>query len=188
MIRIGFLLGCLVSGALFARAQAAPWRVARGSPCPDPARVRPEWSELAEASAPATLLERHRAADAGPASPLLIETHAGGYWLGLSHRGAPGLEEQEPSCFLKGTVAYYVVGREREPEIDFVRTVREGREESLGARLVELRWFDPQTGRRRRWRNLALARSLGWLDDGAGRQEPGDYWPNPFFAPVNALY
>ncbi|MBI3551720.1 MAG: hypothetical protein HY077_04320 [Elusimicrobia bacterium] len=164
--RVAAALLCL-SGSVFA--------------CPDTGRLTSGWIEE-RGMRPQGLWERHLSRAAGPAAPLLVDTPAGSFWLGLSYRGGG------ESCFLDGSVAYYVVGREEDPELNFVRSVAAGDEPSLSARLVELRWYDPTDGRRHRWLNAALAEKLGWLGDGRGGRAPEGFWPNPAYSPVNALY
>lgn len=133
--------------------------------CPAPEGLSRPWVEQ-EGALPAAVLARHQAAPLDAAAPALLPVGAVSWWMGASRRGRG--EPEEPGCFTLGSAAVYVYGREDAPELDFVKAVTEGGEAALAPRLIELRWYDEASGRKQRWYNAALARSLGWTTDGRG--------------------
>lgn len=129
---------------------------------------------------PAHIASAHAGGALDGATTALQPINTVSWWLGFSRRGSGG-------CFLDGTVAVYVIGQEREPQVDFVDVVSKGSETALAARLIELRWYDEKDGRRHRWFNWALAGQLGWTSDGRGAPaEPSAQIPLP--PGVNELY
>lgn len=115
---------------------------------------------------PRAALDEHLRGEPDGAAPLLLPVNAVSWWLGASRRGRGACAEDD--CFVRGSAALYVVGPEDAPALDFVKTVETDGEEILGARLIELRWFDEKTGRKHRWFNEAMAKQLGWTTDGRG--------------------
>lgn len=113
---------------------------------------------------------------------MLLSVYSVLYWVGIVYRD----ESAEPACHATGSVAFYYVGLEGNPELDFVKTIEAGGEASLKARLLELRWYDAKDGLRHSWANAELADTIGWFTDERG--ERGGPWPIPYAAPVNALY
>lgn len=142
----------------------------------------PQWADAVAETVPAHRLAAHLARPARSASPMLLPVHSVSYWVGIIYRD----ESAEPACHATGSVAFYYVGLEDEPEIDFVKTVEAGGEAGLKARLLELRWYDPLDGLRHSWANGALADKIGWFTDGRG--ERGGPWPISGPAAVNELY
>lgn len=156
-------------------------------PCPALDTLVPEWREHA-GPAPDAIFAAHHARALGSAAPMLVGTHAGAFWIGVARRSdALARAEREPGCFVLGSAAFYAVGFEDDPQLDFVATVGRGDELGLADRLIELRWYDPAGGKRQRWFNAPLARRLGWLSDGRGTEDPGAR-PIPLAEALNALY
>lgn len=113
---------------------------------------------------------------------MLLSVYSVLYWVGIVYRD----ESPEPACHATGSVAFYYVGLEGSPELDFVKTIQAGGEASLKARLLELRWYDAKDGLRHSWANAELADTIGWFTDERG--ERGGPWPISYAAPINALY
>lgn len=155
---------------------AAPCRAAV-SCAPDP-----QWVGSSALTVPPARLAAHLARPARRALPMMLTVHSVAYWVGVVYRD----ESPEPACRATGSVAFYYVGPEDRPELDFVKTVEAGGEAALKARLLELRWYDANDGLRHSWADAALADKLGWFTDGRG--ERGGPWPIPGPATVNELY
>lgn len=169
-------------------AKAAPGPTVPG--CPSIAGIKPDWVEHTDPADIPARLKQHLASPLVQSGPVLLPIHRVPYYLGVSRRG--GLLAQtdvEPGCQVTGTAAYYVIGEEGAPEIDFDRLIAAlGGEKALTARLAELRWFNLEDGRRHRWYNLELAARRGWLVDEFGRPTP-DYRPiETYTNAVNELY
>lgn len=169
-------------------ADAAPGPAVPGCPAIDD--IKPGWVEhTGPAGIPARLKE-HLASPPVRSGPILLPIHRVPFYLGVSRRGALLAQaDAEPGCLVTGTVAYYVIGEEGAPEINFdLLMAAPGGENALTARLAELRWFDLEDGRRHRWYNLELAAGRGWLVDEFGRPTP-DYRPiETYTSAVNELY
>lgn len=157
-------------------AVAVPSRSA-GS-CPPDA----QWVFSASTAVPPARLAGHLARPARRVAPALLTVYSVSYWVGIVYRDPSA----EPACHATGSVAFYYLGLEDRPELDFVRTLEAGGEASLKARLLELRWYDENDGLRHSWANGELADRLGWLTDERG--ERGGPWPISYAAPLNALY
>ncbi|MBI5881807.1 MAG: hypothetical protein HZB91_01685 [Elusimicrobia bacterium] len=157
--------------------------------CPAVAEIKPEWVEHTDPAAMAGRWEAHLRSAQAKAGPILVPVHRVQNFFGVSRRGdLLGQGGREPGCFVTGTVAYYVMGEEGNPEIDFGTIAAQGREGSLLSRLIELRWFDPADGRRHRWYNMGLARQRGFLVDELGRPTP-EYRPiETYTSSPNELY
>jgi len=152
--------------------------------CPDPARIDPSWSEHV-GRPPQDILASHLKAPLERAVPMLVSAHLESFWIGASRRRS--IVEEGAGCSLQGTVAFYVVGREDKPEVDFVSVIGSGMEGTLRPKLVELRWFDPAEGKRQRWFDEELAKKLGWDRDGRGTPMP-DTRPIPLPQVRNDLF
>lgn len=151
------------------------------SDCPRFDDIQSAWIEEASLPPGLGLPAAHWKEASIKASPMLIAVRGEHFWFGVSHRSdALARRPDEPGCWVTGAAAFYILGPENDPQVDFVRVVQDGREELLGARLIELRWFSRGDGKRRRWYNAALARELGW--------DPSDR-PLPLFTNgINSLY
>ncbi len=169
-------------------AGAAPVSAVPG--CPGIDDIKSEWVEHTDPDGIPVRIKEHLNSRLVQFSPILLSIHRVPYYLGVSRRGdLLAQADLEPGCRVTGTVAYYVIGEEGNPEINFDLLMSDpGREETLAARLAELRWFDLKDGRRHRWYNLKLAASRGWLVDEYGRPTP-DYRPiETFTNGINELY
>lgn len=162
-------------------ARAARAAIVRLRGCPGADSVSREWVDHA-GDVPAARLAGHLALPPAWAAPLMLPVHGVSFWVGVSLRGGG-----HGDCFLDGSVAFYFNGPEDVPEVDFVQRVSRGAELELGAKMLELRWFDPSDGRKHRWFNAALARRLGWFTTGDGRNDES-YRPIPLPAAGNSLY
>lgn len=170
---------CVVSIGLAGTAMAAA--------CPPVSGIAREWVEHAGERPPVNIVDSHYGFQPVIASPLLLPVHAVSYWVGVSHRASGGASPgEEPGCLVLGSAAFYDNGPEDRPRVDFVGVVKAGEERGLRERLVELRWFDPGTGKRHRWFNVKLARRLGWLSDGRGIEDE-THRPIPLAAAINSL-
>lgn len=168
--------------------KAAPVAAVPG--CPALEEIKPEWVEHTDPAEIPVRLKEHLASAPVQAGPVLILIHRVPYYLGVSRRGdLLAQAEQEPGCQVTGSAAWYVIGEEGNPEINFdLLLAAPGGEAGLADRLAELRWFDLKDGRRHRWYNLKLAAGRGWLTDEYGRPTP-DYRPLELFTSgVNELY
>lgn len=164
---------------LFAAAfllSSAPCRAA-GTCAPDA-----QWVGAASSVVPASRLAEHLARPVRRAAPSMLTVYSVASWIGVVYRD----DSAEPACHATGSVAFYYVGPEDEPEIDFVKIIESGREAVLKPRLLELRWYDAQDGLRHAWTDGELADKLGWFTDERG--ERGGPWPISYAVPVNALY
>jgi hypothetical protein len=141
-----------------------------------------QWVSSASLSVPPARLAEHLGRPLRRAAPMLLTAHSINYWIGTVYRDASA----EPACHATGSVAFYYVGLENEPELDFVKTVEAGGEAALKARLLELRWYDAADGLRHSWTGFDLADSIGWFTDERG--ERGGPWPISYNVPINALY
>lgn len=157
-------------------ASAAPCRAAE-SCAPDP-----QWLSSSALTVPAHRLAAHLARPPRRALPMMLTVYSVSSWVGVVYRD----DFAEPACHATGSVAFYYVGPEDRPELDFVKTVEAGGEARLKARLLELRWYDAKDGLRHSWANEKLADKLGWFTDQRG--ERGGPWPIPGPATVNELY
>lgn len=167
---------------------AAPAAAVPG--CPGIDDIKAEWVEHTDPAGIPVLLKEHLRSTLVRSSPILLLIHRVPYYLGVSRRGdLLAQADLEPGCQVTGTVAYYVIGEEGNPEINFDLLMSDpGLEGTLGGRLAEFRWFDLKDGRRHRWYNLKLAASRGWLADEFGRPTP-DYRPiETFTNGINELY
>lgn len=175
-----------VALALASRSPQRPAKLRGAAACPGLEGLKRPWLEEA-GGLPSPRAERHLAAGLDALEIQLIPVNGESWWVGGSRRGRGSREPAEPGCFALGSAAFYVYGREDEPEVDFERTVRSGGERSLSARLIELRWYDEATGRKRRWFDARLAARLGWDRDGRGapteapRPIPLPQTPNELF-------
>lgn len=160
---------------------------ANGAVCPQVSRISRVWAEFDGSKPPAEILKKHFELSPASAAPLLLPVYAVSYWVGLSHRAPGGASPgEEPGCQVLGSAAFYYNGPEDAPLEDFVSVVRAGQESVLLERLVEFRWFDTATGKRRRWFNVKLARRLGWLTDGRGVEDE-KHRPIPLPTAINVL-
>lgn len=141
-----------------------------------------QWVSSSSLAVPQARLAEHLARPVQRVSPTLLTVHSILYWVGVVYRDASA----EPACHATGSVAFYYVGLENEPELDFVKTIEAGGEASLKARLLELRWYDEKDGLRHTWADGELADKLGWFTDERG--ERGGPWPISYAAPINGLY
>lgn len=141
-----------------------------------------QWVSSASPSVPAARLAGHLNRPLRRATPMLLMVHSVGYWVGVVYRDPSA----EPSCHATGSVAFYYLGLEDKPELDFVKTVEAGGEAALKARLLELRWYDAKDGLRHSWADGELADRIGWFTDERG--ERGGPWPISYAAALNALY
>lgn len=162
-------LAVLLSSAVSVRA---------AGPC-DPGR---QWVSSASPAVPSARLAGHLARPLRRATPILLTVYGTSYWVGVAYRDPSA----EPSCHATGSVAFYYLGLENNPELDFVKTVEAGGESGLKARLLELRWYDAKDGLRHSWADAQLADRIGWFTDERG--ERGGPWPISYAAPLNALY
>lgn len=142
----------------------------------------PRWVSSSSLPVPEVRLAEHLARPLRRATPSMLTVYSVTSWIGIVYRDA----SSEPACHATGSVAFYYVGPEVMPELDFVRTIEAGREASLKSRLLDLRWYDAKDGLRHAWAGFELADRLGWFTDERG--ERGGPWPISFAAPVNALY
>lgn len=139
-----------------------------GRACPAPESLSRPWVEHS-GPLPEAALAAHLRAEPDGAAPALLPVNAVSWWVGASRRGRGDAEAiASPGCFVHGSAALYVNGPEDAPAVDFVSVVGSGGEASLRERLIELRWFDHGDGRKHRWYNVPLSRSLGWSTDGRG--------------------
>jgi S1-C subfamily serine protease len=145
--------------------------------CPPAESLSRPWEERS-GPRPDAELKRHLAAGLDAAVAALVPVSGVSWWVGASRRGR-GAEPPDPSCFGAGSAAFYVLGPEDAPALDFAGAVRGGAEPRLTGRLVELRWFDAAAGRKVRWFDEALARRLGWLSDGRGASAAARPLPLP---------
>ncbi len=155
--------------------------------CPATDRMSRGWVEHI-GPPPAEILSARPSLPLAASAPMLLPIQGPYYWVGISHRtdklAGPA---PDPGCFVTGSAAIYFVGPEGEPQIDFMKAVREN-EGNLFPRLVEVRWFDSKDGLRHRWFNAPLARRLGWLTGPGGENREND---RPIPVPhevVNTLY
>ena len=133
------------------------------SACPDLDQIKTSWVEEAILPEGQGLPRSHWPQAPAQSAPLLLPVQGEQHWFGLSHRSdLLARSPDEPGCFLTGSAAFYVIGPEDDPQVDFLKLVSEGRERELAPRLIELRWFDPADQKRHRWYDRALARRLGW--------------------------
>lgn len=167
------MIKALIAVLVFA---AAPCRAAQ-SCSPDP-----QWVSSSASTVPPARLAAHLARPARRVLPMLLPVYSVSYWVGVVYRD----EAAEPACHATGSVAFYYLGLEDNPELDFVKTVENGGEAALKARLLEVRWYDPKDGLRHSWADALLADKIGWFTDQRG--ERGGPWPIPYEVPVNALY
>lgn len=145
--------------------------------CPPAESLSRPWEERS-GPRPDAALGRHLAAGLDAAVPALVPVSGVSWWVGASRRGRGG-EPADPSCFAAGSAAFYALGPEDAPALDFAAAVRSGGELRLLPRLVELRWYDASSGRKVRWFDEDLARRLGWLVDGRGAPAPARPLPLP---------
>lgn len=142
---------------------------ARSAACPPVSGIAREWVEHNGERPPVNIVDGHYGFPPAAAIPMLLPVHMVSYWVGVSRRAPGGASPgEEPGCLVLGSAAFYDNGPEDRPRVDFVGVVQAGEERGLREHLVELRWFDPATGKRHRWFNVKLARRLGWLMDGRG--------------------
>lgn len=141
-----------------------------------------QWVSSAASTVPPARLAAHLARSARRVLPMLLPVYSVSYWVGVVYRD----ESADPACHATGSVAFYYVGLENNPELDFVKTVEGGGEAGLKARLLEVRWYDPKDGLRHSWANDALADKIGWFTDQRG--ERGGPWPIPYSSTPNELY
>lgn len=141
-----------------------------------------QWVASSSLAVPPARLAEHLARPLRRAAPSMLTVYSITYWIGAVYRD----DSAEPACHATGSVAFYYVGLENEPELDFVKTIEAGGEASLKARLLDLRWYDAKDGLRHTWTGFDLADSLGWFTDERG--ERGGPWPISYAAPVNGLY
>lgn len=186
---MSLVLAVLLEAALDANRElrlAGPARLASvHASCPLVERIG-GWIEEVGAP-PAAVIEARPGLPLGSAAPNLLPIQGIYYWVGLAHRSNPLPDGSDnPGCFAAGSAAFYAVGPEQDPEIDFVKSV-EDNEQALAARLVELRWFDPADGLRHRWFNVPLAKKLGWLTGPRGETDEG-HRPIPLPAAANSIY
>ena len=160
---------------------------ARSGACPtDDALARP-WVEHT-GPLPRAAFEAHLGADSNGATTLLLPVNTVSWWVGASRRGRDdAAASASHGCFVLGSAALYANGPEDAPAVDILKAVESGNEASLGERLIELRWYDPKSGRKHRWFDEALAARLGWSTDGRGRPTET---PRPIPMPdaVNELF
>ncbi|MBI4348158.1 MAG: trypsin-like peptidase domain-containing protein [Elusimicrobia bacterium] len=141
---------------------------APGRGCPSTDSLGVPWIEDAGA-VPALQASRHLASALDATAITLLAVNGESWWVGASRRGSATRDrERDPNCVVIGSAAFYVYGRESDPELDFESTVSGGGEPGLSRRLIELRWYDEADGRKHRWFNLPLAERLGWDTDGRG--------------------
>lgn len=158
--------------------------------CPGIDDIKAEWVEHTDPVDIPARLRDHLDSALVQSGPVLLSIHRVPYYLGVARRGdLLAQADLEPGCQVTGTVAYYVIGEEGAPEINFDLIMADpAGEKALGGRLSELRWFDLKDGRRHRWYNLELAASRGWLVDEYGNPTP-DYRPiETFTNSINDLY
>ena len=158
--------------------------------CPGIDDIKAGWVEHTDpAEIPVYVKDRLNSAVV-QSGPLLLSIHRVPYYVGVVCRGdLIAQADLELGCRVTGTAAYYVIGEEGAPEVDFdLIMANSDQEKILAGRLAELRWFDLNDGQRHRWYNLNLAASLGWLADEYGRPTP-DYRPTgTFTGAANELY
>ena len=141
-----------------------------------------QWVSSSSLAVPEARLAEHLARTVRRATPSMLTVYSVTSWIGIVYRDA----SSEPACHATGSVAFYYVGPEDKPELDFVKTIEAGNEASLKNRLLDLRWYDEKDGLRHSWTDFDLADRLGWWTDERG--ERGGPWPISYAAPVNALY
>jgi len=190
-IRLGIaVLTASVAFAGAVGALAASFELESGDSldCPALGSYEKEWGEYEGRFPPQDVVARHLALPVSQVVPMNISAQMEHFWVGLSYRSRMnGRAQMDPGCFLTGSAAYYIVGSESNPEYDFVGTISGGGENTLGERLVEMRWFDARLNKRVRWINRKLADSLGWYTDGRGERHEGDQ-PIPLPQDTNALH
>ena len=153
--------------------------------CPSPDGLGRPWIEQDTGAVPARLAA-HLSAALDRSEVTLIQLNEEMWWIGAARRGVEARPEGDGAgCSVLGTAALYVIGWGDDFEFDFDKAVDEGGEHALGARLIELRWYDETTGRKHRWFNSALAEKLQWGVD--GRVPFGDASPLPLPAAPNEL-
>ena len=155
--------------------------------CPPLGALDGSWTEEAPQPFPAQVMNVHLSQPRAYAAPMLVAAPFENFWVGVVHR-SNRIEEmkKDPGCMVVGSVAYYVIGQEGNPEIDFMGVLEGGSEGSLNQRLIEVRWFDVRTLRRHRWYNERLANTLGWTSQGNGETIEGS--PLPLGQAPNSLY
>lgn len=169
-------------------AFAAPGSAVPGCPAVD--EIKPEWIEHTDPADIPARIKEHLGSSFIHADPISVMIHSIPYYFGVVRRSDfIAQADLETGCWVTGTAAYYVIGEEGNPEINFNLIMSEpGQEKTLANRLSELRWFDLKDGHRHRWFNLKLAARSGWLVDEYGRPTP-DYRPiETFTSAINDLY
>lgn len=169
-------------------AFAAPGSAVPGCPAVD--EIKPEWIEHTDPADIPARIKEHLNSSFIHANPLSVMIHSVPYYFGMVRRSDfIAQADLEPGCWVTGTAAYYVIGEEGAPEINFNLIMsKPDQEKILTNRLSELRWFDLEDGHRHRWFNLKLAANRGWLVDEYGNPTP-NYRPiKTFTSAVNELY
>lgn len=133
--------------------------------CPAEGSLSASWIEHA-GSFPTEAFQEHLHADLDGSAAILLPVNTVSWWVGVSRRGRGS--DGAPACLVLGSAAFYANGPENAPAEDLEKIIRAGGEARLWPVLVELRWFDPKDGRKHRWFNETLARTLGWSTDGRG--------------------
>lgn len=134
--------------------------------CPDEGSLSAPWIEHA-GSFPTEAFQEHLRAGLDGAAALLLPVNTVSWWLGVSRRGRGN--DGAAACLVLGSAAFYANGPENAPVEDVGKIIRTGGEARLWPVLMELRWFDPKDGRKHRWFNETLSKTLGWSTDGRGR-------------------